>query len=130
MKLRIKYEGRPVPLYADESFWNATKEEIDSVAGGCGPGWLGDRLIPDTVWGLSIKRACRIHDFDYSIGTERAVADERFYVNMQRIVLFCTKWQWLKSLRLHRIKIYYLAVKHAGGRVYAKDKNNKEINLA
>lgn len=114
MRLGIKYEGKPIPLQAEDSFWNATKKEIDAVTGGCGPGWLGDWLIPDTVWGLSIERACRIHDYDYAIGTERAVADERFHVNMQRIVLFCTKWVWLKNLRLRRVKLYYLAVRHAG----------------
>jgi len=126
---RIKYEGCPVPLYADKSFWEATKEEIDAVAGGCGPGKYLDYLIPDTVWFLSIERACRIHDYDYSIGTEKAVADERFYVNMQRIVLFSTKWRWLRSLRLNRIKLYYLTVRHCGDSAYAADKNNKEVNL-
>jgi len=57
-QLGIKYEGPEVPLHAIEAFWRATKEEIDSCAGGCGPGKVGDWIVPDTVWGgLSIKRA-------------------------------------------------------------------------
>jgi len=57
-QLGIRYEGPQVPLNAIESFWTATKEEIDKVAQGCGPGKYMDYLIPDTVWGgLSIKRA-------------------------------------------------------------------------
>ena len=57
-QLGIKYEGPLVPLQAVESFWVATKEEIDACTGGCGPGWFGDWLVPDTVWGgLSIQRA-------------------------------------------------------------------------
>jgi len=32
--LGIKYEGPSVPLIADESFWAATKEEIDVCAQG------------------------------------------------------------------------------------------------
>jgi len=33
-QLGIKYEGPSVPLNAPESFWRATKEEIDALAGG------------------------------------------------------------------------------------------------
>jgi len=32
--LGLKYDGPPVPLHAPESFWRATKEEIDALAGG------------------------------------------------------------------------------------------------
>ena len=128
-KLGQKYGDMPVPLYAPLEFWTATKEEIDEVAYGCGPGRLGDYLIPDRVWGLSILRACRIHDYSYHIKTAKTVADVVFYENMQRIVIACTKWRWLKSLRLRRVKIYYLAVKYCGDSAYAKDENNKEVNL-
>lgn len=131
MKLRIKYKGKPVPLEADESFWNATTEEIDAATGGCGPGWLGDWFVPDTTWGLSIKPACQIHDWDYRPNSKVAkkAADNRFYENMQRIVIVCTKYNWLKNMRLRRVKLYYIAVKYGGDSAYAKDENNKEINL-
>jgi len=33
-QLGIKYEGPLVPLHAPESFWRATKEEIDALTGG------------------------------------------------------------------------------------------------
>lgn len=133
-KLRIKYESHHyVPLEADESFWDATKDEIDLATGGCGPGWAGDWFVPDTVWGgLSILRACRIHDWDYrpGSGVSKEVADKRFYENMQRIIIVCTKWNWLKNMRLRQAKLYYLAVKYGGDSSYAEDKNNKKINLA
>lgn len=129
MRLGIKYKGKPVPLWADESFWNTPKEEIGAVTGGCGPGRLGDWLIPDTVWFLSIGRACRIHDWDYHIGTNKAMADIRFWHNMDRIIMACTKWNWLKTLRLRRAKLYYLAVKNVGDYAYAKDENNLEVNV-
>ena len=129
MRLGMKYEGQPVPLEADESFWTTPKEEIDAVTGGCGPGWFGDWIVPDTVYGLSIERACRIHDFDYYLKINKELADTRFYHNMERIVIASTKWAWLKSLRLRRVKTYYTAVKYAGDSAFAKDKNNKEVNL-
>jgi len=129
MRFGVKYSDKPIPLEAPEKFWDTPKEEIDKVAGGCGPGWFGDWIVPDTVWGLSIKRACRIHDWDYHIGTPKVEADLRFLENMQRIVISCTRWSWLKELRLRRVQTYYLAVRYAGDSAYAKDKNNKEVNV-
>ena len=129
LRLGIKYEGQPVPLEAHKSFWVTPKEEIDAMTGGCGPGWLGDWFVPDTIWGLSVKRACRIHDFDYYMGTLKGEADLRFLENMQRIIIACTRWSWLKELRLRRAQTYYLAVRYAGDSAYAKDGAYKEVNL-
>lgn len=52
--LAKKYE-----LDAPHGFWELTLEELRKVVkrGGCGPGDKGDRLVPDTVWGLNIKPA-------------------------------------------------------------------------
>jgi hypothetical protein len=131
MRLGLKYEGPQVPLYADEAFWNATKEDIDKVAQGCGPGKYGDYLVPDTVWGgLSIQRACRIHDWMYAQGLDKEVADIVFLENMERIIIGCTRWNWLKRLRLNQASLYYKAVNYAGDHAYAADKNNKNINYA
>ena len=94
-----------------------------------GPGSWGDWFIPDTVWGLSIERACRIHDWSYHLGINKQLADIQFLQNMERIIMANTKWQWLKSLRLRRAKIYYTAVKFAGDSSFAKDNNNKVVNF-
>jgi len=129
-QLGIKYDGTPVPLEADPSFWSATKEEIDKQAQGCGPGWFGDYLIPDSVWGgLSIKRACRIHDYSYFLGIDKGLADLRFLHNMERIIIACTKWEWLKRLRLSQAQLYYKVVSYAGDSAYAADKSNKIVNI-
>ena len=129
MRFGLKYEGPAVPLYADEAFWNATKEEVDKVAQGCGPGWFGDYLVPDTVWGgLSIERACRIHDWQYAQGIDKEISDIIFLENMERIIVACTKWNWLKRLRLSQADMYYKVVVFAGDHAYAADKNNRNIN--
>jgi len=128
--LGIKYEGQSVPLEADPSFFSATKEEIDKKAQGCGPGRFGDYFVPDSVWGgLSIKRACRIHDWDYYIGTDKKIADKRFLKNMERIILSNTNWYWLRELRLHQAQVYYTVVSYVGDHAYAADKNNKYFRM-
>ena len=129
-QLGLKYEGPAVPLEADPRFWEATKEEIDKVAQGCGPGWFGDYLVPDTVWGgLSIERACRIHDFSYAQGIDKELADVIFLKNMERIIIACTRWNWLKRLRLSQAQLYYKVVSYAGDSAYAADKSNKIVNI-
>ena len=129
--LGIKFKGPAVPLEADPRFWEATKEEIDKVAQGCGPGKYADYLVPDSVWfGLSIKRACRIHDYSYFLNIDKDLADLNFLHNMERIILAYTRWNWLKRLRLHQANMYYKVVSYAGDHAYAADKNNKEYQFA
>lgn len=50
-------EGGELKLFAPPTYWTTPGDEIDVVAGGCGPGGAGDRLVPDTVWFLSIREA-------------------------------------------------------------------------
>ena len=129
-QLGLKYEGPAVPLEADQRFWEATKEEIDKQAQGCGPGWFGDYLVPDTVWGgLSIVRACRIHDYEYYLSLRKDLVDTRFLNNMCRIIIACTRWKWLLKLRLQQANLYYFMVSFAGDHAYAADKNYKTINF-
>lgn len=55
-----------------------------SIANGCGPSkprWLA-RLIPDTIFGVSCKHACNIHDVAYYAGMNRFMADYMLYVNL------------------------------------------------
>ena len=78
-------------------------------------------MVPDTTWGgLSILRACRIHDYDYAIGTDKKVADKRFHKNMMLIVEACTTWKWLKKLRMHQVDTYHWAVSAKGDSFYQK----------
>lgn len=51
-----------VNLIAPASYWQATKEDIDNLTGGCGPGDAGDLIVPDKILGVSILEACKIHD--------------------------------------------------------------------
>ena len=58
---------------------------------GCGPGGFGDFLVPDKVWGLSIRLACAGHDFEYRYAEDRSkkarkAADIRLLKNSLTIV--------------------------------------------
>jgi hypothetical protein len=82
--------------------------------------------VPDTVWGLSIKAACCIHDFMYGAGRsqwDKERADRIFLENMLAIIAANTKWGWLLWLRKQRAWAYYQAVVRFGGPSYWADKN-------
>ena len=42
-------------ILAPPEFWKLPQEKIDSY--GCGPGKIGDWLVPDTIWGENIQLA-------------------------------------------------------------------------
>ena len=98
----------------------------NKVDNGCGPsGWKG-KLVPDTIYGLSIKLACKIHDYEYHVGKtleDKEIADIRFLKNLNLIITNETKWSKpLNPLRRTRANTYYLAVKHGGEEHFLKDK--------
>ena len=93
---------------------------LDYKSFGCGPGGFWDWFVPDTMWGLSVKDACRQHDHDYRFGNgasdeHRKQCDERMKFNMDIIVHEKSRSKILKSLRHVRINTYYCMVR-VGGR--------------
>lgn len=114
-----------VSLSAPAEYWEMSSDFIDEITGGCGPGGLGDYMVPDTVWFLSIFFPCRIHDFGYWAGEteeDKRIEDNRFLNNMIRTVKTKTEWHLLKKLRLLRCKRYYQAVHWFGGPAFWNDK--------
>ena len=96
---------------------------------GCGSGW-NEKLVPDTIYGLSIKEACCPHDHRYGIGgtqEDKDIADLELLENTLEIInnytianqvgrldkLKCAVYpHWLAR---HRAMTYYDAVVRAGG---------------
>lgn len=118
-----------VKLYAPESYWETPEHIIDDLTGGCGPGGFGDWLVPDTVYGLSVFPACRIHDYMYGVGetlADKKEADRVFLNNMVRLIKAKAAWKWLRRLRLRRARTYYYFVKEFGGSAFWKGKNRPE----
>lgn len=110
-------------LDVPKEFWNYDNATLAMMTNGCGPGKLGDFLVPDTLWGVSIKAACIIHDFMYCIGEtelDKTKADKRFKHNMLQIINKKSKIWILKVLRRHRAMLYYDAVAIGGGDAFKK----------
>ena len=107
-------------------FWDAPEEERN---GGCGPGQgFGDRLVPDSLLGLSIKPACAIHDYQYRYGVTRedkAFADRVFRQNMNRIIH--AAGGLLKHVRYCMATAYYLVVKYGGETSYWSHKHESDL---
>lgn len=104
-------------LAAPASFWTFLGQDTSDVVNGCGTGGTGDFLVPDTVYFLSIKPACKIHDWMFTIFNDEAgfkLANQVFLDNMHRINREKSKHGWLKWLRGRRIMKYYLSVKCFG----------------
>ena len=111
-------------LYAPESYWTATPEQRKTICNGCGvAGWKG-KLVPDTMWGLNISKACDIHDWMYHFGKteeDRCEADRVFLNNLIRIIN--AEGGWLAFLRRYRATTYYNAVHSFGGPAFWDNKN-------
>lgn len=113
-----------VPL----SYYEATDEQRAAVCNGAGPagwGWL----VPDTMYGLSIREAANIHDWMYAEGetpADRREADDLFYANCRAIIRKHTKSRILRLLRYARAWIYYRAVRRGGERAFMKGKGQAD----
>jgi len=123
----FRSQERELELFAPPDYWTMPVEALKEIAGGCGAGrGLGDTLVPDTAWGLSIKPACKIHDFMYHFGEcleDKKAADRVFLNNMIRIIEARTRFSFLARLRLQRCRTYFFFVKYLGGPAFWKRKN-------
>ena len=99
----------PVELFAPAAFWRLPESERVKLR--CGPGrGILERLVPETIYLLTITPACAIHDFMYKIGEtdqDKVDADDVFLNNMIRIIEANTTNKQLMCLRLRRARIYY-----------------------
>lgn len=116
-------------LFAPETFWRIPPAERERLYKGCGPGNLGDKLVPDTMWGLSVKQACRIHDHCYEVGEteeDRQEADDVLLNNCLRLITAAGGPPLLMRLRRRRAWTYYCAVRKFGGPSFWNSKNRPE----
>ena len=110
-------------IHAPDEFWLVP---IGIREGGCGAGKFGDRLVPDSIWGLNITGICKIHDYEYVHGTtqrDKEMADTRFLQNLILWIDYKTKIWGLGWLRRLRAVTYYSAVHEFGDDAYWKGKN-------
>jgi len=107
-------------LYQPETY--TPKEDCN----GCGTDGWSAKLIPNTIYFVSIKESCCIHDHMYSVGQtieDKKLADRVFLNNMLRIINNIDKWYYPTRLARHRAKKYYNAVKYFGGASFWNSKS-------
>ena len=130
-----EYEG--FNLLLPLSFFTATEREVEEHTGGCGPGGLGDWLVPDTAWGESLFLACQVHDWMYWEGEteeDKAIADRTFLWNMTVVIQDVQHGegkedQKLDILRLRRVMTYYQAVSYGGDSAFDKGETPQADNI-
>jgi len=97
----------------------------DYKSNGCGSGWSA-KIIPNTIYGVDIKPACRLHDWSYQAGAtiqHKEQADREFLNNMLRLVNAKDAWYYPTRLARWRAKHYYDAVVNFGGTAFWDGKN-------
>ena len=102
-------------LECPQSYLDATPAARAAICNGCGSAQAKFDFIPDTIYGMSIKYACWIHDWMYNFGRDLAdkrEADQTFLENMLTLIERDRTWyRWaLKSLMRRRALKYYEAV--------------------
>lgn len=110
-------------LHAPLSFFETEELTLNLMIGGCGPGKIGDALVPDTIYGLNITPACAIHDYEYSTGKstlEKQKADFRFLCNILIIINKKSKFGLVRWVRRYRAMSYYSAVADGGNQHFVK----------
>lgn len=113
-------------IFAPEQYWRIPKDVREREYEGCGPGKIGDYFVPDSIFGVSITPACRVHDFMYSVGetiADKEEADRVFLNNMIRIVSDKSSNRFTRCIMLRIVKKYYQGVKYFGGPSFWDGKN-------
>lgn len=94
----------------------------------CGSDKAKFDYVPDTIYGVSIRECCCVHDYRYSIGgdrTDKDKADQEFLYNMLKIIGSVDKWYYPSFLARRRALKYYEAVVKFGDSSFnwRKDEN-------
>ena len=117
-------------LRAPISYFKTDVLIVDAITGGCGPGDFGDEFVPDTLWGLSVTMACRIHDWTFQVWNDDKsfkVANDLFLKNMYSIIKQHGGFRWLQALRRMRARKYHYFVSNKRGKKSYKDNHLKYI---
>lgn len=103
----------------------------DYKSNGCGAENARFDFVPDSIYFVNIKPACKLHDYAYLVGKsneDKEKADREFLNNLLRIVNNVDKWYYPTALARRRALKYYEAVKHFGGSAFWDGKLNQKEN--
>ena len=123
MKFSLVYNSSAgVKLWYPDAAHNYTHKQVKDMIGmgGCGPGAIGDKFVPDSIYGLDVSPACYIHDLSWALAggqEDKVTADNMFLCNMLRLNDASNSWGITKYIRLRGpfgIYNYYEAVAYIG----------------
>ncbi len=85
----------------------------------CGAGkGFGEKVIPETIWGLCISAACHIHDYSWEVAaateTDFKQSNSMFLRNIKNIIITKSANGFTRALRNIRAMTYYVAVEEVG----------------
>ena len=117
-------------LYAPKSYWEANEAQRNEICNGCG---AKDGIkVPDTIYGVCIRKACDIHDWMYQHGTtlaDKMFADAMFRMNMATIIDNNSNFI-MGPIRNMRASKYYVAVVEWGDEAFwVKKPKNKIMKI-
>lgn len=122
--LRLRFQ---ICLEASPAFWASTEEARAVICNGAGA--KGGLKFPNTFYGLNVRPAFDIHDWDYEEGgteRDRDVADYRMLRNLLVLIEYHTTpifgvrqiMLWLRGIRANS---YFRAVREFGRKAFSYD---------
>lgn len=115
-------------LDAHPDFLSTPIEELLEICNGCGAAGAKIDLVPDTMWFMSVKPVCHLHDFGFKKGKtieDKEMEDRRMMNNYVRLIDQNSNWL-MRRLRYRRAKKYYKVVHYFGGPAFWKGKNKPQ----
>lgn len=127
----IYFDGVPliVPIISGIQM-EFLKLSFEGYPSRCGAGQgLGDLIVPEKIWGLSITPSCHIHDTMWDIA-EPTWADFHssnsiFLHNILSIIQYRSSSSILEHFRNYRAMSYYNAVDTVGANIFWKLKRSE-----
>lgn len=99
----------------------------------CGAGsGIGQKIVPDTIWGIPVSPGCFIHDFQWLIAPPTWEAfhasNGMFHRNLNSLIKAQSGNSFMLHLRMYRAVTYFNAVDSVGADIFwALKKEQGEI---
>jgi len=134
MRGRVRYDlpiiappGIHIPSF-DYGYW---RPKYSGSYCGAGQGF-GDKIVPETAWGLYLTLACYVHDYMWDASTYSRHDFEQsnivFFQNNVTIITKVSRSEVLKHIRLYRAVTMYDAVDSLGWPIFKKLKEEQNVS--
>lgn len=109
-QIKVKIDG--ITLYAPKGYFSP-KEVRDCCGAGRG---MGEILVPDTIFGVRISRACHIHDHAWDVASEEdfTFTNFMFLANIMILIWHGSNSKIMYWIRSYRAMTYFNAVQVVG----------------